>query len=253
MYYYIYDTFLEEKRFARFVNEVEAQINALGLTGERTQASSLRSVGTVTKDAIERNRQPIVIVGSDASLSQAIDQACRMQTDVALAYIPVDDASFLARALGVTASTGVTALSRRVVLNIRAARVNEYFFVGQVRCSRLVENRGLRLRRKNALTRFKMTARIDDALHIHGEVLGCHVLNQPQEALLKLDFLEQDRGRRQKQHAPSSSFSSPALELTSKTPFETNVDGRRVVRSPLIITTTKVHVPLIVGRDRLFS
>ena len=123
MYSYIYDEFLQDRRYERDLALLETRLTDLGIMGKITRLALFRDGLEVIRDEIEDGAQTIVAVGDDRTLRKAIEAVGDTRT--VLGYIPMNNKSVLAELLGIP--TGVAAcdiLSARLVQDIDVGEVN---------------------------------------------------------------------------------------------------------------------------------
>jgi len=71
MYFYIYDSFLKEKKYAKVVSKIETRLASLGIAGKKHQLSILRSVDEMVKEILKKESPTIIVIGSDQTFCQA--------------------------------------------------------------------------------------------------------------------------------------------------------------------------------------
>lgn len=123
MYSYIYDEFLQDRRYERDLALLETRLTDLGIMGKITRLALFRDGLEVIRDEIRDGAQTIVAVGNDQTLRRAIEAVGDTRT--VLGYVPMNNKSVLANLLGVP--TGVAAcdvLSARLVQEIDVGEVN---------------------------------------------------------------------------------------------------------------------------------
>ncbi|MFO0702500.1 MAG: hypothetical protein U0514_01295 [Candidatus Andersenbacteria bacterium] len=256
MYYYVYDAFLAGGRHERPLSRIETQVNNLSLTGERGQVTSLRKVEDLVRDAVTRGYAPIVIVGDDRTLNAATNAMAKLGTATPLAYVPVLPDQPIAALLGVTSADAIVTLSRRIVRPLRLAFANEHGFISRLTCTPPVEQEGprkwLRRVRREQLV-FTPSVRIDGALRVEAPVHELTVVHDPMEGRLRLSLVRGGGGLLRSREGERSSFWGRELEIRASHPIACYLDGRQVVRTPVIVHSSTTNVQFVVGRQRLFA
>src|SRR5688572_17857215 len=132
MYYYLYDSFLADKKYERVLAAVETRLTDLGISGKIGRLTAFTNARGLIRDEVRRGVQTIVVVGNDQTVAKVvggIDDA-----KLTLGFIPVGSPTSIARALGIP--EGVEAcdiLSKRVTQKIDLGMVNGQLFLSQVK------------------------------------------------------------------------------------------------------------------------
>lgn len=136
MYYYIYDSFLTERKYRRRVAAIENSLTDLGIAGERERVTPIRPVQDLVKIGIEREVSTIVLVGNDYTFTKALNAAAVLGLDpakVVFAIIPFGEPNKIARMLGVVSDKeAAKILAARKIDTLDIGRVNKRFFITSV-------------------------------------------------------------------------------------------------------------------------
>lgn len=133
MYAYIYDEFLQDRRYERELSLVETRLTDLGITGKIVRLALFRDAVQVMRGEVKAGCTTLVAVGNDDTLYRAIEAVGDTKTVVA--FIPIGSATPMSELLGIP--TGVAAcdvLSARLVEEIDLGEVNgrRYLHVAEV-------------------------------------------------------------------------------------------------------------------------
>jgi diacylglycerol kinase family enzyme len=100
MYHYIIDPQkTSQKVFERVQNQLYSSVSELRISGEMVRVTSLRSMGQLVDEAINRGATTIVGVGHDSTIQEIINAV--QERDVAIGYVPIEN-SELSRILGIS-------------------------------------------------------------------------------------------------------------------------------------------------------
>ena len=127
MYFYLYDSFLQDKKYNKLLSEIEARVIDLSIQGRTTKLNILNDMKETIADAAKRGAQTVVVLGDDKTVSKAINSI--VDLEVILGIIPLGRENTLARHLGIP--DGIAAcevLSQRIKEQIDVARVNGNYF-----------------------------------------------------------------------------------------------------------------------------
>lgn len=132
MYLYIYDEFIQDKRFTRDIALIENRLTDLGIAGKIIRMALFRQAGEQIRDEARRGASTVVVVGNDKTVCQILDAVA--DVDLPLGLIPVGPNNRLAKMLGIP--EGVAAcdiLSARMVERVDTGLLNGKRFVTGVR------------------------------------------------------------------------------------------------------------------------
>jgi diacylglycerol kinase family enzyme len=136
MYYYIYDSFVGERKFRRRVAAIENSLTDLGISGERERVTPIRPVPDLVKAGIERGVSTIVIVGNDYTFTKAINAAAVFGLDpdkVIFGIIPLGEPNKISSLLGITdVTTAPQELAARKTDALDIGQINKRFFITSV-------------------------------------------------------------------------------------------------------------------------
>ena len=131
VYCYVYDEYLQDRRYERDLSLIETRLTDLGIAGKIARLALFRDAKELIRDEIRNGATTIVAVGSDRTLRRALDAVGDTRTVVAL--LPVGPQGVLAGLLGMP--LGILAcdvLSARIVEELDAGEVNGRRFVQAV-------------------------------------------------------------------------------------------------------------------------
>src|SRR6056297_2017428 len=98
MYFYIYDSFLQEKKYKRAISKIETRLASLKIAGSKRRLTVLISVEEIVR-SLSRNDSPtVVVIGGDETFCRAA--TAMAGTNGVLGFIPVRKESEIAKVLG---------------------------------------------------------------------------------------------------------------------------------------------------------
>ena len=122
MYLYLYDDFVQDRRYEKELAAIEARLTDLDIFGKVIRLAMFRRIEDMIRDELRRGVATVVIVGNDHTVFKVLDSVPAHK--VAFGIIPLGPRNTLARMLGIPA--GVEAC------DILAARIIEALDVGVV-------------------------------------------------------------------------------------------------------------------------
>lgn len=135
MHYYIYDSFLNHKKYESILIKVEARLTDLGINGKIEKLTILKSLKEMVEDSIKKGAETIVAVGDDSTLAKIITLVADQK--VTLGFIPIGENNNLAAILGIPGGEAACdILSRRVVEKIDLGKANNQYFLFSLKIPR---------------------------------------------------------------------------------------------------------------------
>lgn len=258
MYFYIYDSFLADRKYEKVLAAVETRLTDLGISGKIGRLTPFNNARGLIRDETRRGAETVVVVGNDETVAQVVDGIGDAQ--VTLGIIPVGEPTEIARALGIPdGADACDVLSKRVTQRIDLGTVNGHLFLSQVRLPKgriTMEGEG----------KYRITALETEAETVVCNLRRSALLNEKERARLRtgdpqdgyLDALitmTQTGWTRFLRPAASASV-IPVKKLSiaaGEAPIEVEVDGRKVTGETITIEVVPKRLKVITGRDRLFA
>ena len=128
MYLYIYDSFLNHKKYNDLLIKVEKRITDLGIKGKVARLSVLKNMKELITDGVKEGVKTVVAIGNSQTFAKVINVVADL--DVTLGLIPVDNNGSIAKILGVP--PGVLAcdiLASRIIKKIDLGKINNHYFI----------------------------------------------------------------------------------------------------------------------------
>ena len=143
MHIYIYDHFLNQKKFDRILAKIETKITDLGLNGRIIRLGPMNSVYDAVENEVKKGAKTIVAVGSDHILSQVLNSMAVLESqhilnrDLPLGFIPVGNKNNeMAEYLGIDyEENACNILSARRIQKLDLGLANNNFFLSHATIS----------------------------------------------------------------------------------------------------------------------
>ncbi len=128
MYYYIYDTFLADKKHEKVIDRIKTRLLDLEIQGKHEKLTLLKSMDELIRDEVKKGVDTVIVIGNDKTFLKAIDVAA--QNDVSLGLIPVGEDNNLAPCLGVPMEEpACEVIAARKIVKFDLGKINaQYFF-----------------------------------------------------------------------------------------------------------------------------
>lgn len=254
MHLYIYDSFLNYKKYTNLLNEIENRLADLEIKGKICRLNILKNMKEVIEDGIEQGVKTVVAVGDDQTFSKVVNIIANL--DVTLGLIPINDKSKIAQILGIP--SGVHAcevLAQRLVKKIDLGKVNQQFFID----SAIVSTPQVTLE----FGKYKISPLIKNSLVSIcnlGFLSNNHSIYQqrisnPTDGLLEVVVAPSKSGvfNKLKTTVQQSIFPFKKLRIGSQgEPATIVIDQQAVSRTPVEVTVAPKKLKVIVGSKRLF-
>lgn len=247
MYGYIYDIFLSQKQFTKEVIKVENSLTDLGLQGHIVRLSLISNIGHAIEELLSRGVQTIVAVGSDQLFSSLADYADNLK-NITFGLIPIGSHRLLADMLGLPdGEAACQILSARRIKYLRLGRINAKYFIHSI----VTTDTRVQL---GCDSRFTASSMTDNAI--------ISVLNQPSQdddtatkksdGTLTVVVTPNIKPGMLRKRLPMPSTIVHTLHVCIDEPRQVPlvVDGQKIVKTPVDITTSEQTMRVIVGKNR---
>jgi len=259
MFFYIYDSFLAEKKYEKQLDKIESRLTDLGIAGKIIRLSILKNIEEIIKDIPEKDSPTIVIVGKDETFYQAGKALVGRRTP--LGFIPIKKNSSVAKLLGLpTNEFSCDVLSARLIETIDLGKINNEIFFSFIdlpaqeallACDHQYLIKTSRLRRARiinlGLLRLSSLAQ---------EATVTKLAANPRDGYLEI--LIGNPGKKillfAKKEKLDSLFFAKEITITSKKrnrKFPIIIDGGKTISSPADVGLATKKIRLVVGRNRL--
>jgi hypothetical protein len=132
-YFYLYDSYLQDRNYAASLIKLETTLTDLGIQGRVGRLTLLKSVKDIVEAAIRDGFDTIVAVGNDITLSQ-VAQVVIKYPKVTVGFIPLGtERQTIAPLLGIP--LGILAchvLSGRLIEELMLGKVNNQYFLQSI-------------------------------------------------------------------------------------------------------------------------
>ena len=247
MYCYVYDDFVQDRKYEKELGAIENRITDLGLQGKIVRLALFRDPQDAIRKEVKNGAKTVVIVGNDETVHKAINAI--VDSEAVLALTPVGTPSVLAKILGV--SRGVDAcdvLSRRIIEKIDVGVINGHRFltgVGFPVASTLVRYG----------TKFDVMTDKRGTLEIRNlcvsEPRDAEDVSDPTDGRLDVVITTQNRKGLRSTDAVSS-VPMEEFEVIYEKPVDALIDGVTVSGDVFKVSIDSSVLNAVVGRDRMF-
>ena len=254
MYFYIYESFLNEKRFEKSLAKIEARLVDLDIKGRSTRLSFLSNLQEIIRDATRQGITTIVAVGDDSTLSKVV--AAAAEQEVAVGYIPMFENSEFARILGIPpAEHACDALAQRITEKIDLGKINGTYFLSKAQI--LQGHIAIQTPEGYTIEPTEVQQEIS-VFNLAFNTLGAQrSVYSPTDGFLEAAFAPIERTVKRVFQKPI--FQRPSVFQLRKLKIEgapdevsIKIDNQGVVKTPATIEVVPQKLKIIVGKERMF-
>ncbi|MBU4332347.1 hypothetical protein KKD19_02270 [Patescibacteria group bacterium] len=259
MFFYLYDSFLADKKYEKILHQVEARTTDLGVNGRIGKLNPLNNIRELTEDAIKWGAKTVVAVGNDKTISQLVDIIPRYPS-VTLGVIPIGPENNIAKLLGIPSSElACDVLSNRLIDILDLGKINGQYFLTSIHADAkkvVLECDG----------HYKILPQ-PAAKQINICNLGCFFKQKinPKDGILQTIVASSPSGFRSFFKKPElladSLFVAKSIQITSL-PNEADenaereaslvIDDYKTIKTPATIEVAPQKLKVIVGKERMF-
>jgi diacylglycerol kinase family enzyme len=247
---YIYDDFIQDKRFEKDVLQIENRLTDLGIAGKIARLALFRDAEEMIRDELRRGATTVIAVGNDHTVRKVLDVVA--EHNVTFGLIPVGEPDVLARVLGLPQGVaGCDVLSARNVETIDIGMVNGRRFITGVS----VPNFKAQLTCEGT---FRITPKKAGNLEVCNIALGdgstaaANPRDGKLEAVLKVAVPSGWLGWFGRKRIGTSVVPTQFVAIRSDKPIMVYADGEQMEGTRFDISIEPLTLKVITGRGRLF-
>jgi diacylglycerol kinase family enzyme len=258
MHVYIYDSFLNHKKYDNILARVETRLTDLGLNGKISRLGIMKNIQDSVENELRGGAKTIIAVGDDNTVNRVVNAMAGMNQigqSIPMGIIPIRDGYN-----SIAASFGIG--SEEEACDILSARRIEKLDVGQANNSFFISNASI----ANRGTVIEMDQDYSVEVMEEGEVNIVNLATGEKPMPAKAKFDPQDgvlelfiRTKKSKgflklmdKEIGQSIFSLESLTIHSNKGLPLILDGSIKIPTPAEISVIKQRLNIIVGKDRSF-
>lgn len=141
-YAFIYDDFLNDRKYERMLAELDARLASLDLVGRSGKLTLFRSAKDLVESMVSQGVTTIVVVGNDRTLDKVM--WFLPDLDVTVGYLPVDEPSGVADVLGIPKGIGACdVLAARLIETLDVGKLDDRYFLTEVSLPQTIASVGI--------------------------------------------------------------------------------------------------------------
>lgn len=247
-YAFIYDDFLNDRKYERDLAALDARLASLDLVGRAARLTLFRNAKDLIQSMVSQGSDTVVLVGNDQTLDKVM--WFLPDLDVTLGYLPVAEPSKVARILGIpTGEAACDVLAARLIETVDVGRLDDRYFLTEVALERT-------LAAVDVEGRYRISPAVGGSVFIRN--LGSLAENGTANADAKDGYLEVVI--RPEEEKTNRFFRRPAAaetrvmlqngEITASQPVEAKVDNHVMNSMRFKVSICPQKLKLITGRRR---
>lgn len=256
MYYYVYDSFLSDKKYQPLLHKIETRLMDLGISGRTEKLTILKSFKEIVRDAASKGVDTLVAVGNDKTFSKVIS----FLTDhsIILGMVPIGPNNTIASMLGIPqGEAACNILSARIVEKIDLGKANNAYFISSLEIPTerdvVMDCGGYNispLSTANAIS-------IRNFGLLDNNTIGRKKISSPTDGILEAVISSQKKGggffKRRTQFTNDSVFPFKKIKIKcNKESLPIIADGQTTIKTPVTVEVIPKKLKVIVGKNRMF-
>ena len=246
MYLYIYDSFLNDKKYADLLVSIEKRLTDLGIKGKIARLSILKNMKEIITDSVKEGVQTVVAIGNAQTFAKVINVVADL--DVTLGLLPIDNNNELAKMLGIPPKVmACDVLASRIIKKIDLGKINNYYFVNTAQIENgdvTIEYKDFKISpitKKNKITLYNFANPLSKSSPIDGVLEA--VITPIQSRVFGKKKIEQT----------VLPFTKIKIGSQAEEQVAILTDEQIIMKTPAEITVVPEKLKIIVGSDRHFE
>jgi diacylglycerol kinase family enzyme len=248
MYYYIYDEYVQEKRFEREVALVENRLTDLGIQGKVARLALFRNPIEMIRDEVRKGVKTVIAVGNDKTLRRVIDAVAGTGATIGLIPIGKED-NQIATMLGVPqGALACDILSARIIEEMDLGTINAGRFLHRVvfevdvGTKVVCDDQFSLYIPKQSLVFIRNLAQAEDGI----------AMAHPADGFLELVIKNPVKGWFGKKEWQTSFIKFKEIVVLCEKVMKADVDGEVFESAEFRVSCVPKQIRMITGRDRQF-
>jgi diacylglycerol kinase family enzyme len=256
MYYYIYDTYLSEKKYEKTLDKIKTRLLDLEIQGKHERLTLLKSIDELISDELKKGTTTVVVVGNDTTFLKVVNTAAK--NNITIGLIPVGPDNDIARTLGIPMEdASCDILAARKIVKFDLGKIKDQYFFSNLSVTKTLTRLAV------GKDTYKMTPSPECVeLNVYNFWYGADkepldpklATVFPQDGVLELVFKVKEKNKSWFKKAEGTMVDSvikgKKFDVKSFEYIPTLLDGLRVIKTPFLVEVEKQKLSVIVGKDR---
>lgn len=258
MYYYVYDTFLSDKKYEKILDKIKVTLMDLDIQGKHERLTLLKSIDELIKDEVKRGVNTVVILGNDKTLLRVVDIIGRH--NITLGMIPLGPDNIIAECLGIPlGAAACEIIAARKIVQLDLGKANDQYFFSNLKIDKNLNRVSIH---KDNYRIVPQPNCIEFDIYnfyypdIRDEYEKEMEKSSPQDEKFELVIRKQAKQRswfkkKNIQKPIDSIIQSRNFKIKSFEYLPVVLDGYKVIKTPVTVELAPCKLKMIVGKDRL--
>lgn len=255
MYLYLYDDSVKQKKFESTLKAIETRLTDFGIAGKIIRLAQFSNAQAIIEEELKRGYSTVVIVGNDITFGNILSRAATCP--VVFGFLPLGAENSIAQVLGIP--VGVEAcdvLSRRRKIHLDVGWVNNRYFVSKLQVFphdiKVSYDEQFSVSSRDGGKMELVVCNLQPYFWKNGknENKVIHPQDGKLEAFLRPVMKKKFLGGFE--YEDPSIFPFEEMEVSSKSPFVVEADGKQSKEVRIKIKLAKKRIEVIVGKERRF-
>ena len=252
MYLYVYDSFLNHKKYHNLLNKIESRLADLEIKGKICRLNILKNMKEVIEDGVKQGVKTIVAIGDDTTFSKVVNIIAEM--DVTLGIIPVNNKSKIAEILGIPAEEkACDTISQRLIKKIDLGKINHQYFIDSATISDTDDVLDFNQFKISPVSKKSIISICNLGFLTTNQSIYKERLSIPTDGLLEAVIAPIKEGLFSRTKSKQSIFPFKKIMIGSRAePVTITIDQQTVFKTPVEVSIASKKLKVIVGNKRLF-
>ncbi|PIR94651.1 hypothetical protein COT97_00115 [Candidatus Falkowbacteria bacterium CG10_big_fil_rev_8_21_14_0_10_39_11] len=258
MYYYLYDSFLNDKKYEKVLDRIKTRLLDFEIQGRHERLTLLKTIDALIEDQVKRGVKAVVVVGNDNTFLKAVNVAARL--GVTLSIIPIGENNQIAKTLGIPdAEKSCEILSARKLAQFDLGQVGDFYFFSSLKMSKNLDRISISHEGYRVIPKAKCHEVAIVNFHIPRPGLEGKLLKKVQPQDGKLDLLiqsaEEYKGFKKyfskiKNTQVDTIIQGVNFEIKSFEYLPLMIDEYKVIKTPVAVKIADKKLLIIVGKNK---
>ena len=256
MHYFIFDQFLNDKKYTTVINKIETRLTDLGINGRTEKLSILKRLPDTLNDIDKKGATTIVAVGNDHTISKII--GLLPAHDITLGIIPIGSENHIANRLGIPeGEAACEIIAARLIEKIDLGKANNYYFISHLD---ILSNEQITIDCGSYSVSTTETSNILSIRNFKsaksdGEKDSS---SNPKDGILEAVFNSEQKSQGffnifKKSYSKESIFPFKKIKIKCSTEtIPALADGHLTIKTPIAVEVIPKKLKVIVGKNRMF-
>jgi len=254
MYLYIYDSFLNDKKYLNLLSRIEARSADLEIKGKICHLNILKNMEEVIDDGLKQGVNTVVAVGDDQTFSKIVNIIA--EKDLTLGIIPVNNESKIAQILGIpVGEAACDILAQRLIRKLDLGKINHQYFLDSATITSPHITLHFDTFQISPATKHAVVSLSNLGFLTSNQSVYQNKISIPNDGLLEAIIAPIKTGffSKNKKINKQSIFPFKKIKITSQgEPATVTIDQQAVFKTPVEVKIAPQKLKVIVGSKRLF-